>query len=73
MYVCLCNGITDNQIRAEIRQGACTMRELRDRLGVAAHCGRCSQCARAILTESALDGAQQSITIEVDAVLRSGV
>jgi bacterioferritin-associated ferredoxin len=69
MYVCLCKAVTDHQIRAEIRQGACTLRELRNRLGVASHCGRCGQCARDILTEHAMDGAQQGVTMEADALL----
>ncbi|MGH8502171.1 MAG: bacterioferritin-associated ferredoxin [Gammaproteobacteria bacterium] len=69
MYVCLCNAVTDHQIRAEIRQGACTLHELRKRLGVANHCGRCGQCARAILTEHAMDEAQQGVIIETDAML----
>ena len=30
-------------------EGACSMRELRQRLGVASECGRCSQCALGIL------------------------
>jgi bacterioferritin-associated ferredoxin len=68
MYVCLCNAVTDHQIRAEIRRGACTMRELRNRLGIGTRCGRCSQCAHAILTQSAMDGAQQGATIEADAI-----
>jgi bacterioferritin-associated ferredoxin len=68
MYVCLCNGVTDHEIRAEIRQGACTMRELRSRLGVAMCCGRCGECVEAILTESAMAGGQQAVTIEADAL-----
>ena len=69
MYICVCNGVTDEQIRAEIRQGACTMRDLRARLGIATCCGRCGQCARAILAENTLDGLEhQAITIAPDAV-----
>lgn len=44
------------------------MRDLRDRLGVATGCGRCGQCALAILTESAMNGSQQGMTIEADAL-----
>ncbi|MDQ3797088.1 MAG: bacterioferritin-associated ferredoxin [Pseudomonadota bacterium] len=68
MYVCLCHGITEEQIRTEIRNGACTMRDLRERLGVTSGCGRCGECAHAILTEHAMDGSQQGVTIEADAV-----
>jgi bacterioferritin-associated ferredoxin len=49
MYVCVCRAVTDSQIREAICDGACSMRELRQRLGVASECGRCSQCALGIL------------------------
>ena len=49
MYVCVCRAVTDSQIREAIYDGACSMRELRQRLGVASECGRCSQCALGIL------------------------
>lgn len=49
MYVCVCQAVTDSQIREAICDGACSMRELRQRLGVASECGRCSQCALGIL------------------------
>ena len=34
MYVCLCKGITDTQIRAAIQDGASSLRDLRNNLGV---------------------------------------
>ena len=49
MYVCVSHAVTDSQIREAIGDGACSMRELRQRLGVASECGRCSQCALGIL------------------------
>ena len=32
MYVCLCKGVTDNQIKDAIAGGACSMRDLRNDL-----------------------------------------
>lgn len=55
MYVCLCQGVTDHAIRDEVRTGACSMRDLQQRLGVAQCCGRCAPCAREVLTESLRD------------------
>lgn len=49
MYVCVCNAITDHQIRAEVQRGATSMRELQLGLGVASTCGRCAPCARELL------------------------
>lgn len=51
MYVCVCNAVTDCQIRDAYCEGACSMRELRKRLGVAGCCGRCAPCARDLLAE----------------------
>lgn len=56
MYICICQGVTDNDIRREVSEGACSMRELRLRLGVASQCGKCAQCANDILRESLEDG-----------------
>ena len=53
MYVCLCRGITDKQIRQEICQrGACNMRDLCQRLGVATNCGKCGTHAKQILQQT---------------------
>ncbi|HAW23710.1 MAG TPA: (2Fe-2S)-binding protein, partial [Pseudomonas sp.] len=30
MYVCLCQGVTDGQIREAIYEGCCSYREVRD-------------------------------------------
>lgn len=52
MYVCLCKGVTDGQIRKEVNNGACTLRELHRRLDVAVQCGRCVVEARRVLEEA---------------------
>ncbi len=42
MYVCLCNGLTDRQIRAAIEQGgARTPAQVFRQLGCAPRCGKC--------------------------------
>jgi len=51
MYVCICNGITDKQIRRAARNGVNSLYELRGELGVAAGCGSCAQMAEDILSE----------------------
>ncbi|MEX0961224.1 MAG: bacterioferritin-associated ferredoxin [Burkholderiales bacterium] len=52
MYVCLCNGITEGQIREAVDGGADSLLELRLRLGVASCCGRCADCAQQVLHET---------------------
>ncbi|MGI9260525.1 MAG: bacterioferritin-associated ferredoxin [Woeseiaceae bacterium] len=52
MYVCICNAITDKQIRKAARSGAENLRDLQRELGVAAGCGSCKESATQILRES---------------------
>ncbi|NNC24328.1 bacterioferritin [Salinisphaera sp. USBA-960] len=49
MYVCICNAVTERQISQAYCEGACSLRALRERLGVAGCCGRCASCARDVL------------------------
>lgn len=55
MYVCLCKGITDTQIRAAIQEGASSFRDVHNILGVASQCGKCGILAREILRETLHD------------------
>ena len=55
MYVCLCKGITDTQIRAAVEDGATSLRDVRASLGVASQCGKCGILTREILRESLVD------------------
>jgi bacterioferritin-associated ferredoxin len=51
MYVCLCNAITDREIRAAADLGARSLDDLSSTLGVATCCRRCADCARNVLDE----------------------
>jgi bacterioferritin-associated ferredoxin len=51
MYVCICNSITDKQIRRAAKNGVSSLYELRGALGVAAGCGSCARTAEDILNE----------------------
>lgn len=52
MFVCVCNKVTDGQIREACEKGASTMDCLRSQLKVATCCGRCQDCAKRVLRES---------------------
>lgn len=52
MYVCICNAVTDKQIRRAVHDGCDSMRELRMELGVAGCCGKCAPDARALLLDA---------------------
>ena len=55
MYVCLCNRVTDSQIRAAIEDGASSLADVRNSLGVASQCGKCGTMTREILREALVD------------------
>lgn len=55
MYVCLCKGITDRQIKAAIDDGANSLKQLRKALGVASQCGKCSAITCELLDEALND------------------
>ena len=52
MYVCICNAITDQQIRDAAAAGVKDLSGLQSRLGVAANCGSCKEIASTILAEN---------------------
>ncbi|MDX9874350.1 MAG: bacterioferritin-associated ferredoxin [Spongiibacteraceae bacterium] len=52
MYICLCKGITDRQIRRAVHEGAGSYRAVRECLGVATQCGKCGCHARAVVKEA---------------------
>lgn len=52
MYVCLCRGITDRDIRRAVDCGASSMRDLRQDLGICSDCGKCGVCANQVLREA---------------------
>ena len=52
MYVCICNGITDHQIREAAEAGCASLTELTMRTVVGANCGSCLPSAEAILDEA---------------------
>ena len=51
MYVCICYGITERQIRRVVDQGACSLGEVQMQLPVGGCCGRCEDSARALIRE----------------------
>jgi len=52
MYVCICNAVTESEIRGAVKLGVRSLAGLSASLGVATCCGRCSECARSVLSES---------------------
>jgi bacterioferritin-associated ferredoxin len=59
MYVCVCNAVTDSDIRNAVDDGVCTMRQLCQKTGIASTCGCCKEMAVEILQQS-LAGTRES-------------
>ena len=55
MIVCVCNNISDREIRQAADLGLTTMGDLRRDLGVGTCCGKCVSCARQVLHDH-IDG-----------------
>jgi len=52
MYICVCKAVTDKAIRNLVADGACSMRELKQCLGVGSQCGKCTPAAQDLLNRS---------------------
>ena len=51
MYVCICNAVTERQVRECVSSGASSVEELASMIGLGAGCGRCRECAAGLLQE----------------------
>ncbi len=49
MYVCLCNAVTESEVKEACQRGATTLPELQEQLGVAMGCGQCADTCCAML------------------------
>lgn len=61
MYVCLCTGTTDRQIKQAVFEGARSLAELREELGVASQCGQCSRLTKQIVRDTVDEMANSSL------------
>ncbi|REL34282.1 (2Fe-2S)-binding protein [Thalassotalea euphylliae] len=56
MYVCICKGITDKQIKQMvIEQGVGSIRELKQQLDIASQCGTCVKLTQQIIDTTIVD------------------
>ena len=52
VYVCICNGVTDHQIREAADNGCSSVAELTMRTGCGSNCGSCLEMAGELLTKA---------------------
>jgi len=56
MYICICNAVTDRQIRAAVAGGVSSLGELSMQLGVGAGCGCCREAAQRVIHDTTCSG-----------------
>ena len=52
MYVCICNAVTDGEIRNAVVDGARSLADVKATLGVASCCGRCADYTGQLVEET---------------------
>ena len=62
MIVCVCNNISDREIRQAVDLGISSMPELHRELGVGTCCGKCVSCARGVLNAHLDSKAETRVT-----------
>lgn len=56
MLICLCEGLSDRTLRACVRRGCRTVRQVGEETGAGKHCGSCAcDVARLVAQEAAED------------------
>jgi len=63
--VCVCNAVTDSDIRNVVDNGVCTMRQLRQKTGCASTCGCCRELAVEILQQALADRRESQIKLPI--------
>ena len=64
MIVCVCNNISDREIRQAVDLGLSSMAELRRDLGVATCCGCCSDLASSFLNSTSQNQITAGINVQ---------
>jgi bacterioferritin-associated ferredoxin len=62
MIVCVCNNISDREIRQAVDLGISSMAELHRELGIGTCCGKCVSYAREVLNEHLDNQVQARVT-----------
>ncbi len=51
MYICICNAVTDREIRHAVELGCDSYRKIHGELGVGTCCGKCKKDATRVIQE----------------------
>lgn len=69
MFICICNAITERQVKQAVADGATTLSDLQGQLGVAACCGCCAETATEYLPGGRYAGQASEVRRNTGAVV----
>jgi len=55
MYICICNAVTDKQIKAYVKQGVRNLRDLNKSICIGNQCGKCTCEVKKVIKSELLD------------------
>lgn len=55
MYICICRGVTDTQIREAVQNGANSLKDVRRLTGASSQCGKCSPAACELIKQELVE------------------
>ena len=58
MYICICKGVNEKQIRQAVSEGDCSMQKLKCRTGLGSQCGLCRKETRTLLAQLQVNQAE---------------
>lgn len=65
MYVCICNAVTDSDIRKAVENGVRNMRQLSKATDCSTACGCCTKMAAEVLQQALSEAREFPVTIPV--------
>lgn len=57
MFVCVCKGVTDKDIREAVNKGEQSIKVIKETLGVASQCGGCFTLTKQIIDNQLIENA----------------
>lgn len=68
MYVCLCKGVSDRQIRQSVDEGARSWRQVQLATGCGTQCGKCACVGKQVTREAIRQAAHERVELLAYAV-----
>ena len=65
MYVCICNAVTDSEIRQAVDDGVRNLKQLSRLNGCGVTCGSCQELASEVIQEAVTEKRQQAFGLPV--------